>query len=101
PSAAPCVADMQDNGRVAVCFVDVINLRSVQLKGRCVEVGDPDPGDWSWIDRHHDAFADAVAIIGYPKQVIRHLWSTQVVKIRFVVEDFFNQTPGPEAGRAL
>ena len=101
PAAGPCVANLQDNGRIALCTVDVSNLRSIQLKGRCVEVVDPDAADWPWIERHREAFTVAVANIGYPPQVTRHLWSTQVIKVRFVVEEFYDQTPGPQAGRAL
>jgi hypothetical protein len=33
--------------------------------------------------------------------MIRNLWSTQVVKVRFIVEQVFNQTPGPNAGKSL
>lgn len=101
PNAQRCIEDLQDNGRIAVCFVHIPTFRSLQLKGRCVEIGDPASEDWRWIERHRSAFTEAVADIGYPRDVIRNLWSTQVVKVRLVVEDFFDQTPGPNAGRAL
>lgn len=101
PAAADIVDDLHDNGRVAVCFVDVVSLRAVQLKGRCVEVGDPRAEDWPWIDKHREAFTAAVAQVGFPPETTRNLWSTQVVRLRFVVDDLFNQTPGPLAGRPL
>jgi hypothetical protein len=101
PAAGTSVTNLQDNGRISICTVDVSNLHSVQLKGRCVEVADPDPQDWPWIERHREAFTEEVGKIGYPRQVMRHLWSTQVIKVRFVVEEFYDQTPGPKAGRAL
>ena len=101
PSATSAVANLRDNGRIAVCFVDVLTLRAVQLKGRCVEVGDPSPEDWPAIEQHRDGFAEAASMIGYPKHLIRNLWSTQVVKVRFVVEDVFDQTPGPGAGKTI
>jgi hypothetical protein len=34
-------------------------------------------------------------------ELVRNMWSTQVVKIRFVVEEFFDQTPGPNAGKEI
>jgi hypothetical protein len=101
PSAAEAVANLRDNGRVAVCFVDVTTLRSVQIKGRCVEVGDPAPEDWHGIEEHRAGFSEAVLQLGYPKHLMRNLWSTQVVKLRLVVEDIFDQTPGPGAGKSL
>jgi hypothetical protein len=100
-SCDEAVANLRDNGRVAVCFVDVNDLHSLQIKGRCVEVDEPGPDDWGWVDRHRAAFTEAVGFIGFPPQIIRHLWSMQVVRIRFVIDEFYDQTPGPDAGRAI
>jgi hypothetical protein len=101
PSAATCVSNLRDNGRVAVCFTEVTTNRSVQLKGRCVEVGDPQASDWPVVDAHRQGFTDQVGDLGFPANMVRNMWSTQVVKIRFVIEDVFDQTPGPKAGRPL
>jgi hypothetical protein len=101
PAAAPIEAGLRDNGRIAVCFVDVITLRALQLKGRCVEIAEPGPDDWQWVDRHREAFVEAVGALGFPPQMVRNLWSLAVIKVRFVVEEYFDQTPGPEAGRAI
>jgi hypothetical protein len=101
PCSAEIVADVRDNARIAVFFVDVTCLRALQLKGRCVEVGEPEPDDWAWVDRHRAAFMEACGQILFPANVARQLWSMQVVRLRFVVEEFFDQTPGPGAGKAL
>ena len=101
PNSQRCVENLQDNGRIALCFVDVVTFQALQLKGRCVEIGDPGPDDWGWIDRHRAAFTEATAQIGFLSEVVRNMWSTQVVKLRFVVEEFFDQTPGPDAGKEI
>ena len=101
PGAATAISNLRDNGRIAVVLVHVMSNRAVQIKGRCVEVGDPAAEDWAWIERHREAFTRAVSELGFPAQLTRNLWSTQVVKVRFVVDDIFDQTPGPAAGRAL
>jgi hypothetical protein len=101
PNAQRCVEDLQDNGRIAACFVHIQTLRSLQLKGRCVEIGDPAAEDWTWIEQHRAAFTNAAASLGFLPALIRNLWSTQVIKLRFVVEEFFDQTPGPNAGKAI
>jgi hypothetical protein len=101
PAAAEMVANLRDNGRISMCVTDVLSLRSVQLKGRCVEIGDPRAEDLSHIDDHRKAFTENCGAIGFPAPVIRNLWSTQVVKLRFLVEDIFDQTPGPKAGAHL
>ena len=101
PAATEAVANLRDNGRIAVCFVDVLTLRSVQLKGRCVEMGDPSPEDWPVIETHRAGFSEAASMIGYPRHLMRNLWSTQLVKVRLVVEEIFDQTPGPGAGKTI
>ncbi|HLG12539.1 MAG TPA: hypothetical protein VI876_12340 [Dehalococcoidia bacterium] len=101
PAAEDIVADVRDNARIAVFFVDVSTLRALQLKGRCVEVGDPQPDDWAWVDKHRAAFTEACETILFPGSIARHLWAMQVVRLRFVVEEFYDQTPGPGAGKAL
>ncbi len=101
PGAATAISNLRDNGRVAVVLVHVMSNRAVQIKGRCVEVGDPVAGDWSGIESHRDAFTQAVAALGFPAQLVRNLWSTQLVKVRFVVDDIYDQTPGPAAGKPL
>lgn len=101
PNSQQCVADLQDNGRIAACFVHIQTLQSLQLKGRCVEIGDPAAEDWAWIERHRAAFTNALADIGFVPEMVRNMWSTQVVKLRFVIEELFDQTPGPNAGREI
>ena len=101
PHSQRCVANLQDNGRIAICFVDIHTFRALQLKGRCVEIGDPGPDDWAWIERHRTAFTEATVEMGFLAEVVRNMWSTQVVKLRFVVEEFFDQTPGPQAGKEI
>ena len=101
PNSQRCIDDLQDNGRIAACFVKVQTFRALQLKGRCVEIGDPASEDWAWIERHRSAFTNATASLGFLPQLTRNLWSTQVVRLRFVVEELYDQTPGPNAGREI
>jgi hypothetical protein len=101
PNSQSCIEDLQDNGRVAACFVHVQTLQSLQLKGRCVEISDPAAEDWAWIERHRSAFTEALGSFGIAPEMARNMWSTQVVKLRFVIEEVFDQTPGPHAGREI
>ena len=52
PKAADVLRDVRDNGRVAVTFEHPMTNRCIQLKGRCLEVGDAAPDDFAWIERH-------------------------------------------------
>jgi hypothetical protein len=101
PAGEQLIDDLRSNGRIAATFTSPPTLRTIQIKGRCVEINDPAPDDWSWIERHRNAFTGVVAYYGYPAHIVRNLWSMQVTRVRFIVEDLFNQTPGPGAGSRL
>jgi hypothetical protein len=101
PAGEQLITDLRTNGRIAATFTCPPTHRTIQLKGRCVEIGDPAPDDWAWIERHRTSFTQVVAYYGYPAHLVRNLWSMQVTRVRFTVEDVFNQTPGPGAGARL
>ena len=101
PKATDVLRDVRDNGRVAVTFEHPMTNRCIQLKGRCLEIGDAAADDFEWIERHRTNFAELVKYFGYPTHIVRNLWSTQVKKLRISVEAGFDQTPGPGAGKPL
>ena len=101
PAGAQAIADLRANGRIAATFTFPPTLRTIQVKGRCVEIGDPAPDDWEWLERHRTGFTQVVGYWGYPAHHVRNLWSMRVTRVRFTVEDIFNQTPGPGAGGRL
>ncbi len=95
------IENLKDNRLLAVTCTSPITYESVQLKGWCVAIGEPGPGDYEWIARHRDAFSASVRARGMPAHVTRTMWSRDVVKLRLLVQDRFDQTPGPGAGRKL
>jgi predicted pyridoxine 5'-phosphate oxidase superfamily flavin-nucleotide-binding protein len=101
--AAQTLANLRDNGLMAVTFVSPLDYRSVQLKGRCLRLdGDePNAAESARIDRHRQAFADGCEMQGVSRQVVRNFWTVEVTRISFVATDAFDQTPGPAAGRSL
>ena len=95
------LADLRENGIIAISWSQPTTYKTIQLKGHCVEIGDPAPGDFAWIERHRKLFTDGLKVIGFPPEVARAMWSSQVVRVRLLVEHAFDQTPGPRAGREL
>jgi len=94
-------------GQVSVVFTMPTNLQSVQLKGRWIETTEADDTDLAAVDRHRDAFASLNERIGMPRRVVETFWKRELetspilVKLRFIPEQVFNQTPGPGAGSRL
>ena len=106
-AGARTIGNLKDNHRLAVTFASPADSNAIQLWGRCVATGRPHRNDLSAVEQHRAAFAQVNKSLGVPLAFIEALWqrelagSLDMVTIRFVVEQIFNQTPGPDAGSAL
>jgi len=106
-AGAKTLENLQDNGRVAVTFALPVNSNAIQVWGRCIGTGRPQRDDLNAVQQHRDAFAEVNKGLGVPPPFINALWQRELagspvmVRIRFVAEQIFNQTPGPDAGSTL
>jgi hypothetical protein len=100
-SAAAARANLEENGRIAVCVSRALDNRAVQLKGRVVAVAAGDAAARALVDRYRDELARNLAVIGLPPRVTLRLVNWPVHAVRFQVESVFVQTPGPGAGAPL
>ena len=89
-------------GAIAVTGADVRTLRAVQLKGRVERVGEPEVDDLTAFDEHASAFMEAVhEVDGNELSLLRRLLPQEVVVVDLVVDEVFDQSPGPGAGAVL
>lgn len=95
------LANLRDNGAIAVCFSRAIDHRSLQIKGEAVEIREADEKDRKRILRYRRALAESLGVVGVPPQVTLRIahWPCRAVRVR--VNAVFDQTPGPGAGAAL
>ena len=103
PSGRRTLENVKDNGRVAVTWVRPSDYRQIQFKGRVVDEGEPTADDLAWVERHREAFRDQVAGVGIAAHLCHGFWSHDdgIVKLRILLGDAYDQTPGPDAGRPL
>ena len=105
PSGQRTLANLADNGCLALTCVRPTDYRQVQLKGRALETVAPSADDRAWVERHHEGFRREVAQVGIAANLCDAFWDHDdpqaLVKLRLLVEEAFEQTPGPEAGRPL
>ena len=88
--------------KVAVTAGNVRTLRSVQLKGQVVSVEQPTPADMEITERHTHWFFEAVHDTdGNPLELLRVLLPSTHLVIEMIVDEQYDQTPGPTAGSAL
>jgi len=99
--AEQTLANLADNGRIAVTMMHPSSYRALQLKGTFRDSGTPGAVDNEWVQQQREAFVASASLVGDPPSVLRNLWFDEVIRVTFAVEGAFNQTPGPEAGRPL
>ncbi|MGO8813990.1 MAG: hypothetical protein ACLQVG_04895 [Terriglobia bacterium] len=99
--------NLAGNGQITVCCSLPTSYKTVQLKGQCIEIRDPRRADLAAVERHREAFGRLNVRIGFPRQRTETFWRREVetspvlVNVRFLPEQIFDQTPGPDAGSPL
>ena len=100
-TGAKSLANLKDNGRIAVCFSRPADHRSIQLKGRAMSLEDAPPADRQVVDRYRAALTDVLSVLGVPPRTLLRISHWPCTAARFRVESVFVQTPGPGAGDRL
>ena len=95
------LANLQANGRAALCFGRPVDDHACQVKGTYVNARPATKKERAVVDAQWEQSLRQLEQIGIP----RLLWSGYAVwpciAIRVHVTDVFNQTPGPGAGAPL
>jgi hypothetical protein len=99
--------NLADNQRVAVTLVTPTTYRSMQVKGRGQGGLTPTAGDLALVEGHRAAFVREVAAVGVPPDLGPRFYQAEMdlspalLKIRVLIDEVFDQTPGPSAGARL
>ena len=102
PEGSQVRANLEQNGAVAVGFSPPTIARAVQVKGVATVVGEPEAADLERVERHVRAFVAEAERIGAPAELSRRMFvGTGLVAVQFSIDEVFDQTPGPTAGRRL
>ena len=96
------VVDNLAGRKVAVTAADVRTLRSVQAKGRVVAVGQPTAAELELAERQTESFFMGVhETDGNPIELLRAMLPSTQLVLEMIVDEQYDQTPGPTAGSAL
>jgi hypothetical protein len=101
PTGERSLANIADNGLVAVTFCRVFDNNAVQLKGRTAPPREPTPEEIALAGPYRERFADALAEVGMARPLSIRLTNAPAVALEVHVEQIFQQTPGPSAGHKL
>lgn len=103
-ACAELLADLRDNGRIAVVFSEPSTDRSLQIKGEGACIEPPAPGDAALVAHYVECFADEIAALGFDRVLVKtmfHHEPDELVTVRFVPREAYEQTPGPQAGARI
>ena len=100
-TASRTLANVRDNGRVAVVFGRASDHRSIQIKGRAIEVRDGGEDDRRFAAEFLRRLAGDWQVVGVPAKFVLSITSWPNVVLRVAVEEIYVQTPGPNAGAAI
>jgi hypothetical protein len=98
------LADVRENGRIAVVFCQPSTHRTIQLKGADATVVPLEPGDPERIAAQAAALGADITGVGYRQEFVRTLLAyapEDVVAVAFTPAAAFRQTPGPDAGEPI
>jgi len=101
PMLGENVRNLRENPRVAVCFSRPADHRTIQVKGRVLEVRDAAEDERRHVERYRAASADTLAQVGVPARIWLAAVAWPATAIRLSVDEGFVQTPGPGAGARL
>jgi hypothetical protein len=100
-TAAANISDLGSSPDIAVVVCRVTDYRTVQLKGRAIEVTDASPADVARSQEQLRLFAEGIKHFGFSRQQARNFWLFDLWRVTVEVTAGFQQTPGPGAGAPL
>jgi hypothetical protein len=100
-TAERALANLADNGRIAVTITRAIDHRSLQIKGGAVEIRPSSDAERLAIERYLELLSVDWGFVGVPRKATKSMNHWPSFTVRLTAETFFEQTPGPDAGTRL
>jgi hypothetical protein len=98
-TAGEVIANLQDSRRIALVATAPVDHRSMQLKGKVVEIRPATDEERSVTERYRACLGRTLEPLGVPKFFVLRMQHWPAHAVRFRVEQLFVQTPGPAAGQ--
>jgi hypothetical protein len=99
--AGATLANLEDNGQVAINFARPSDDKTMQVKGRSRGVREATDADRPTQELARGGLVEQLAGVGLPRALGRRMTWWPSVAIDIEVADVFVQTPGPGAGARL
>jgi hypothetical protein len=97
----PTLANLRDNGQMALNVVRPTDHRSLQIKGVWLGERRTTEADQQKLARFSESLTEEMGLVGIPRSIWRRLLWWPAVALRMEIWEVFVQTPGRGAGRRL
>ncbi len=97
-TSAIAIANLRENGRLALTLSHIPTYKTMQVKGKVLAIREGDEGDRGVSNRYLRAFADDLAWAGQPEANTLRLANWPCYAIDLDIAVVYEQTPGPVAG---
>ncbi len=102
PVGSPTRANLTERSAIAIAFSPPTIATAIQVKGVVTRVAAPDAQALARAEKHLAGFtAEAAKVAPRADQSRRMFEPSQFLSVTVSVEEVFDQTPGPGAGRQL
>jgi hypothetical protein len=95
------LANLRENGAIAVVMSQPLTHRTVQLKGRAETIRAARDDEREAVERSAAGFDAEVEAFGLPPAAVRRRTKWPCHAVTFAVAEAYEQTPGPRAGEPL
>jgi hypothetical protein len=95
------LANLRDNGALAVVLSQPLTHRTVQLKGRAETIRPAREDEREAVLRRAALFDAEVEAIGLPPAAVRRRTKWPCHAVTFAVAEAYEQSPGPRAGEPI
>jgi hypothetical protein len=95
------IGNLATTKQLAVATTHPLTNAATQVKGTAIETRLARDDESAYVRSRLEAFADVLESIGVPRRLTRSVAHWPAFAIRLRVEQIFEQTPGPNAGRRL
>jgi hypothetical protein len=103
PPGSRTYANLEANGAIAVGFSPPTIARALQIKGVVVSVREPEPAELERAERHLAAFSAEAEQFRLPRGLASRIFGARsdLLSVTVSIDEVFDQTPGPRAGRRV
>jgi hypothetical protein len=97
----PMLKNFQHHGRITVALTDPNDHTSYQMKGQFLKARAMAEDEAGLQQQYRVKLANVISTLGYPKEIAERYAHHADLAIEIEVEQIFNQTPGPGAGKEI